>query len=124
MPAERVLVTGGAGFIGLHLARRLLAAGAEVVLLDDLSRGTLDADLREVLRHAALVRHDLTHPVPDGLLRGPFDTVYHLAAAVGVGRTLRDPGRVLRTNVLATLHVVDWCIRAGPGMVFLSSTSE
>lgn len=121
---ERVLITGGAGFVGLHLARRLLRDGAEPVLLDDFSRGADDADLAEIRRHAAVVTHDLTTPLPDRLPGKDFDAVYHLAAVVGVQRANEQPGRVLRTNLLATLHLLDWCRAHPPGALFLSSTSE
>lgn len=122
--AERALITGGAGFIGAHLARRLLDEGAEVTLLDDLSRGRQDDTLADLERRARFVRHDLTRPIPEGLLPEHVDTVYHLAAVVGVQRTTDDPGRVLRTNVLATSHLLDWCDLSRPGAVYLSSTSE
>lgn len=122
--AERVLITGGAGFIGLHLARRLLAEGADVTMLDDFSRGRMDEELRGVPGEPRLVRHDLTTPIPAGLLTGHFDHVYHLAAIVGVGRTMSDPARVLRTNILAAENILSWCDGNPPGAVFLSSTSE
>ncbi|WP_433654915.1 NAD-dependent epimerase/dehydratase family protein [Nocardia sp. CA-128927] len=122
--AERVLITGGAGFVGLHLARRLLGDGTEVVLLDDFSRGRADADLDELRTHVEMVEHDLTAPIPDGLLGGTFDTVYHLAAVVGVRQANENPSRVLRTNMLATLNLLDWCDTRSPTALFLSSTSE
>jgi UDP-glucose 4-epimerase/UDP-glucuronate decarboxylase len=133
--AERVLITGGAGFVGLHLARRLLADGAEVTLLDDFSRGREDADLRAQVGGAShagtagsgtveLVVHDLTKPVPSGLLRGGYDSVYHLAAVVGVRKAGEQPGLVLNVNLRAALNVLDWCLASRPGAVFLSSTSE
>jgi UDP-glucose 4-epimerase/UDP-glucuronate decarboxylase len=122
--ADRVLITGGAGFIGLHLARRLLAAGCEITLLDDFSRGQHDRELAELARDAEVLTHDLTRPVPDSLLPGHFDSVYHLAAVVGVARTATQPGRVLHTNILAAAHLLDWCDRHPPGALFLSSTSE
>jgi UDP-glucose 4-epimerase/UDP-glucuronate decarboxylase len=122
--ADRVLITGGAGFIGAHLGRRLVREGCDVTLLDDLSRGAMDEELAGLSRAARLVRHDLTQPIPHGLLPGDFDVVYHLAAVVGVRRALDDPTGVLRTNVQATVHVLDYCDRNQPGAVFLSSTSE
>ncbi|MEC3976887.1 NAD-dependent epimerase/dehydratase family protein [Amycolatopsis sp. H20-H5] len=122
--AERILVTGGAGFVGLHLTRHLLREGAEVVLLDDFSRGRQDEELRGLRGSVELVEHDLTRPIPDGLLTGAFDGVYHLAAVVGVRRANEEPARVLNVNLRATLQVLDWCLRTGPGAVFLSSTSE
>ncbi|WP_433556868.1 NAD-dependent epimerase/dehydratase family protein [Pseudonocardia xinjiangensis] len=122
--AERVLITGGAGFVGRHLARRLLDDGAEVVVLDDFSRGRADAGPDEGQRRADVVEHDLTRPIPPGLLHGDFDTVYHLAAVVGVRRANENPSYVLRTNVLATLNLLDWCRLTSPATLFLSSTSE
>jgi UDP-glucose 4-epimerase/UDP-glucuronate decarboxylase len=122
--ADRVLITGGAGFIGVHLGRRLVSEGCDVTLLDDFSRGVRDEELAELSRAARLVRHDLSEPVPDAALPGDFDVVYHLAAIVGVRRALDDPAGVLRTNVQATVHVLDYCDRNPPGAIFLSSTSE
>jgi UDP-glucose 4-epimerase/UDP-glucuronate decarboxylase len=121
--AERVLITGGAGFIGLHLARRLVHEGKHVMLLDDYSRGRVDEEFRRVSEHADVVEHDLTRPIPKGLL-GAVDTVYHLAAAVGVRQATERPDYVLRTNMLSTLHLLDWCRRNPPRAMFLSSTSE
>lgn len=122
--AEHALITGGAGFIGAHLARRLLDEGAEVTLVDDFSRGQWDATFADLERRARLVRHDLTRPIPAEALPTRVDTVYHLAAVVGVQRTQDAPGRVLRTNVLAATHLFDWCDLTRPDTVFLSSTSE
>lgn len=122
--AERALITGGAGFIGLHLARQLLAAGTEVTILDDFSRGRPDPELREVGRSATVVRHDLTTPIPLGLLPGRYDQVYHLAAVVGVRTAGEQPARVLEVNLRAAWHLLDWCRRRPPGGLFLSSTSE
>jgi UDP-glucose 4-epimerase/UDP-glucuronate decarboxylase len=122
--AERCLITGGAGFVGLHLARHLLGTGADVVLLDDFSRGRRDADLHAVSRDARLVVHDLAAPIPPGLLRGAFDAVFHLAAVVGVRTANQNPARVLDVNVRAILHLLDWCRREPPGALFASSTSE
>lgn len=121
--AERVLITGGAGFVGLHLARRLLRDGADVTIVEDFSRGRRDAALAD-LDGMRVVEHDLTEPLPAGLLPGPFDAVYHLAAVVGVARVSADPDRVLRTNVRAAENLLRVLDRDPPGAVFLSSTSE
>lgn len=122
--AERVLVTGGAGFIGLHLVRRLLADGAEVTVLDDFSRGREDSALLEVRDHVTVVPYDLRRPIDSTHLKGDWDTVYHLAAVVGVARAQQRPAHVLRTNVLTTVNLLDWCERHPPRTLFLSSTSE
>lgn len=120
---ERVLLTGGAGFIGLHLTRALLAGGARVTLVDNFSRGRLDDDLVDLLPDVELVEHDLTEPLADRL-PGTFDAVYHLAAVVGVRASVDRPHVVLRTNLLSAVNVADWCARHRPDKVFFSSTSE
>lgn len=122
--ADRALVTGGAGFVGYHLAKALVAKGLAVTLVDDLSRGRIDDDLRGLLADVELVQHDLTEPLPDVPLGRDWRYVYHLAAVVGVQRANQMPARVLRTNLLSTLNVLDWCSRVTPEAVFLSSTSE
>ncbi|MDX3382456.1 NAD-dependent epimerase/dehydratase family protein [Streptomyces niveiscabiei] len=120
---KKILITGGAGFIGLHLARRL-AATCDVTLLDDFSRGRTDAELDELLDRAELVEHDLTTPIPDGLLQGDFAEVYHLAAVVGVARSNDDPLRVLRTNILTTVHLLDWLVGRTATTLCFASSSE
>ncbi|TCO61933.1 NAD-dependent epimerase/dehydratase family protein [Actinocrispum wychmicini] len=122
--ADRILVTGGGGFVGYHLAQRLLSDGAEVVILDDFSRSRPDRDFDRLRKHVQVVEHDLRLAIPAALLPGDFDGVYHLAAVVGVQRTIDNPVNVLRTNVLSTLNLLDWCLASPPGMLFFSSTSE
>jgi UDP-glucose 4-epimerase/UDP-glucuronate decarboxylase len=121
---DRILITGGAGFLGAHLARRFLRDGADVVLLDDLSRGQDDPEFAELQGQAEFIRHDLTRPLTDRRLARPFDAVYHLAAVVGVGEVTADPARTLRVNLASTLSLTEWCGRNPPGSLFLSSTSE
>lgn len=122
--ADRALITGGAGFVGLHLARSLLEDGWDVVLVDDLSRTGSDAALAELAPHVRIVRHDLCAHLPTEVLGTGYRTVYHLAAVVGVARVAAEPERVLRVNLLSTTNVLDWCARVQPEAVFLSSTSE
>ncbi|MFB9239808.1 NAD-dependent epimerase/dehydratase family protein [Plantactinospora siamensis] len=120
----RALLLGGAGFVGLHLARRLLADGCSVTIVDDFSRGRADrefdllaADPRVDVRAA-----DLTDPAGWADLPHGWDQVYLLAAVVGVRNVESDPARVVRVNSLAALHAVDWL---APGdRVFFASTSE
>ncbi|MCA2214074.1 NAD-dependent epimerase/dehydratase family protein [Jidongwangia harbinensis] len=120
----RVLVLGGAGFIGLHLCRRLVADGHAVTVVDDFSRGADDRDVA-ALRAAPGVRivsADLTDPAAWSALSPGHDQVYLLAAVVGVRNVEADPARVIRVNTLTALHLLDWL---PPGRrVFFSSTSE
>src|SRR5271169_4119699 len=118
------LITGGAGFIGSHLAELLLADGWEVFVLDDLSTGSERnvAHLRE--------RRDF-HLVVDSVLKSSVvnelvhrcDVVYHLAAAVGVRLIVEEPVRTLVTNIQGTENVLDYCNEFGK-RVLVASTSE
>lgn len=120
---KKILITGGAGFIGLHLAGKL-ATTCDVTLLDDFSRGRSDERLAELLGRVTLVEHDLTTPVPDGLLADDFTEVYHLAAVVGVVHSNEEPQRVLRTNLLATVHLLDWFTTLTGATLCFASSSE
>ncbi|MEV0939963.1 NAD-dependent epimerase/dehydratase family protein [Micromonospora wenchangensis] len=120
----RALLLGGAGFIGLHLARRLVADGHRVTIVDDFSRGRDDADLDRLRADPAVqvVSGDLTSPDTWAALPTGWDQVYLLAAVVGVRNVEQDPARVIRVNTLSALHLLDW---VAPGeRVFFASTSE
>jgi UDP-glucose 4-epimerase len=120
----RYLITGGAGFIGSHLAERLIAEGHAVVVLDDLSTGSLDNLDR-------LFEHPRFEFVEGSVLDRPLvrervalcDTVIHLAAAVGVRRILEDPLAALKTNVEGSDVMLDACAEFERG-ILLASTSE
>jgi UDP-glucose 4-epimerase/UDP-glucuronate decarboxylase len=121
--SEQALVTGGAGFLGLHLAAALLARGDEVTLADDFSRGRRDAALEALLPRVTLIERDLTGPLDD-LAARRFTQIFHFAARVGVERTLREPYAVLRDNLLSTLRVLELATRIGGVAVCFSSSSE
>src|SRR5262249_37115731 len=127
MPAmSRVLILGGAGFIGYHLARHLADEGARAItLVDDLSRGRIDDELAALLERPGieLVRANLTDPKAWAGLGGPWSHVYMLAAVVGVRNVVTDPGRVIDVNTRAVLNLVDW-LAPSAGTVFFASTSE
>ncbi|MBO4161567.1 NAD-dependent epimerase/dehydratase family protein [Micromonospora antibiotica] len=120
----RALLLGGAGFIGLHLARRLVADGHQVTIVDDFSRGRDDADLDRLRADPAVqvISGDLTGPDTWAALPTGWDQIYLLAAVVGVRNVEQDPARVIRVNTLSALHLLDWVT---PGeRVFFASTSE
>jgi UDP-glucose 4-epimerase len=120
----RCLITGGAGFIGSHLAEALLGRGEEVFILDDLSTGSV-----ENIRH--LKAHDRFHYSFDSItnknllaeLVDEADVVFHLAAAVGVRLIVESPVRTLETNVYGTQLVLDTASKKKK-LVLVASTSE
>lgn len=121
----RVLVLGGAGFIGYHLAARLAAEGHALTLVDDLSRGRRDRELEALCARPEVrfVPADLTRPGALEALPRDWDQVYMLAAVVGVRNVELDPARVVRVNTLALLHLLDWLPARGE-VLFFASTSE
>jgi UDP-glucose 4-epimerase len=120
----KALITGGAGFIGSHLAEQLLRDGEEVFVLDDLSTGTLD-NVAPLAHHPKfhLVVDSVLHPAVVNELVNKVDVVYHLAAAVGVRTIVEQPVRTLRVNLEGTETVLDACCRF-ERPVLLASTSE
>jgi UDP-glucose 4-epimerase len=120
----RFLITGGAGFIGSHLSELLLDRGHRVLLLDDLSTGSI-----ENIRH--LKNHDRLHYFLDSIenrqmlaeLVDESDVVIHLAAAVGVRLIVESPVRTMETNIQGTQSVLDAACKKKK-LVFIASTSE
>ena len=121
----RILVLGGAGFIGYHLAARLADDGHALTLVDDLSRGRADTLFSALCTRPGVrfVEGDLTLPGALDALPRQWDQVYMLAAVVGVRNVERDPARVVRTNTLSLQHLLDWLPAAGETL-FFASTSE
>lgn len=120
----RYLITGGAGFIGSHLAEYLLARGDRVILLDDLSTGSIE-NIRHLKNDPRMSyflepienRHVLTELVDEA------DVIFHLAAAVGVRLIIESPVHTIETNVNGTQLVLEAaCKKRKP--VFCASTSE
>jgi UDP-glucose 4-epimerase len=119
--ARRILITGGAGFIGSHLARRLLAEGAEVVVLDDLSEGSLEniRDLPEVRFVQGDIRDEA---VVMDVARGCSGILHH-AAKRSVPRSVREPVLTTDVNVRGTLNVLLGAREHGAVFVSASSSS-
>ena len=106
----RVLVTGGAGFIGSHVSEALLERGNEVWALDDLSTGRTE-NLQTFQRHPKFrfLEEDVTNSALVAGLVAQCDRVYHLAAAVGVKYVLENPLRSLITNIRGSEVVLEAC---------------
>ena len=118
------LVTGGAGFIGSHLAEALLARGEQVILLDDLSTGSVE-NIRHLRTNPSV--HCFFESVMERRLLAELvdesDVVFHLAAAVGVRRIIESPVRTIETNVKGTELVLEAAAKKKK-LVFIASTSE
>jgi UDP-glucose 4-epimerase len=121
---RKALITGGAGFVGSHLAELLLCDGWEVYALDDVSTGSLAnvAHLRDD-PNFHLVVDSVLSPAVVGELVFKCDVVYHLAAAVGVRLIVEQPIKTIVTNIQGTETVLDYCARFGK-RVLVASTSE
>ena len=120
----KVFITGGAGFIGSHLAERLLGDGHRVVLLDDLSTGSID-NVAHLLEHPRLsyrIGSVMDAPLVSELV-DRCDVTVHLAAAVGVRLILERPVRTIETNVHGTEVVLNAVSRKNR-LVVVASTSE
>jgi UDP-glucose 4-epimerase len=118
----RVLVTGGAGYIGSHLVDRLVGLGHEVSVLDDLSTGN-PANLAESRRAVRFVEDTILDERVVGKLVRSADLVFHLAAGVGVGHIIERPLAALVTNTRGAENVIESCVRHDKRLL-LASTSE
>ena len=115
----KLLVTGGAGYIGSIVATQLLAAGHEVTVLDNLTQGHRAA----VPQNATLVVADLLdRKAVDAALDGGFDGAMHFAALALVSESVSHPGRYYRTNVGGTLNLLEGMAAAGVPRLVFSST--
>lgn len=120
----RVLITGGAGFIGSHLADRLLASGHHVWAVDDLSTGSMN-------NIAHLRNHPRWHFVAESIMNVPLvaemvdecDVIFHLAAAVGVRLIVESPANTIKTNIRGAEIVLELAAKKKK-LVVIASTSE
>lgn len=115
----RILVTGGAGFIGSHLIDRLMEQGHEVICLDNFYTG----DKRNILKwlehpYFELIRHDITEPI-----RLEVDQIYHLACPASPVHYQYNPVKTIKTNVMGTLNMLGLAKRV-KARFLLASTSE
>ncbi|PYK04905.1 MAG: epimerase [Verrucomicrobia bacterium] len=126
----RILVTGGAGFIGSHLVEKLLAAGHELAILDDfndfydpqIKRDNVAAVSKDILIHHVDLRDNAA--VRDVFRRDKFETIVHLAARAGVRPSIQYPQLYYDTNVSGTLHLLDAARATGvERFIFASSSS-
>ncbi|MEW9123289.1 MAG: NAD-dependent epimerase/dehydratase family protein [Thermotaleaceae bacterium] len=120
----RVLVTGGAGFIGRWVVKKLLEDGHEVWILDNLANGR-EANIEEFISKKNLkdfVYGDITDRVVlNELFQNKFEICYHLAASINVQDSLDDPETTFQNDVLGTFYVLEECRKHKTKMVFMST---
>ncbi|MCX6564240.1 MAG: SDR family oxidoreductase [Candidatus Aminicenantes bacterium] len=116
---NRVLVTGGAGFLGSHLCEQLLGEGSDVVCIDNFFSGHKD-NIRPFVAHPyfELIRHDVIHP-----LFVEVDRIYHLACPASPIHYQMNPIKTVKTNVMGTINMLGLAKRIR-SRILLTSTSE
>ncbi len=116
---KRILITGGAGFLGSHLSERLLEQGNDVICIDNFFSGSKD-NIRHLLDHPyfELVRHDIIHS-----LFIEVDQIYHLACPASPIHYQQNPIKTVKTNVMGTINMLGLAKRIR-ARILLSSSSE
>ncbi|MGH3924483.1 MAG: NAD-dependent epimerase/dehydratase family protein, partial [Pseudonocardiaceae bacterium] len=116
----RVVVTGGAGFIGSHLVDTFLARGDEVAVIDDLSSGRVERlDLDKVALHQVSVAD--TQAVADLIITFSPEVICHLAAQISVRHSVADPAADAETNVIGTINVLTAAAKVNARVIFAST---
>ena len=124
---KKILITGGAGFIGFHLAKHLLDGTSKIIIADNFFRGENDDDFKTLLnnQNVELIEGDLTQMSAWEALGGGYDHVYHLAAVNGTKNFYKIPHEVLRIDLLTSINAVEWMRKYNPaGKILFTSTSE
>lgn len=117
--SRKILVAGGAGFLGSHLCERLLSQGHSVICIDDLSTGRLE-NLQPLFRSSAFsfIKHDVIEPL--GI---EVDEIYNLACPASPPHYQADPIRTMKTSVIGALNLLELAVRS-KARIFQASTSE
>ena len=125
--SEKILLTGGAGFIGAHLARRLLEEGYQVDLIDNFSRGIYDETIKNISSSNKLNFNeiDLLDKKQIANIDLDYDIIFHLAAIVGVKNVLDKPYLVLKNNMDLLSNIIELATKQNKlSRLLFSSTSE
>ncbi len=116
----KVLVTGGAGFIGSHITDLLTEHGHDVIIIDNLSTGSI----KKVSKHACFYQVDINSDLTEEIIKKEKpDYVIHTAAQINVTRSIQDPQEDARINILGTIRLLDYAKKYGIKKVIFSSSS-
>jgi UDP-glucuronate 4-epimerase len=126
----KILVTGGAGFIGSHVVRGLLQTGTTVAILDDFNDfydpQIKRANVKAFNGQAEVIEADIRNAsaMKDVVGRGGYDSIIHIAARAGVRPSVQNPSAYIETNVVGTYNLLDAARLAGVGQFLLASSSS
>ncbi|GLC87822.1 UDP-glucuronic acid decarboxylase family protein [Lysinibacillus piscis] len=116
---KRILVTGGAGFLGSHLIDRLLVQGHKIVCMDNLQTGAMD-NIQHIADKITFIQHDITEPLP---ALGHVDEIYNLACPASPIHYQANPVHTFKTSVIGALHLLELA-KQKKAKIFQASTSE
>ncbi|GHU72950.1 nucleoside-diphosphate sugar epimerase [Spirochaetia bacterium] len=124
---KKVLILGGAGFIGYNIARYLAEnRDYALTIADDFSSGSNDDEIKSLCSryNISIITADFSRPEAFTMLDTHYDDVYVLAAVVGVNRCIEEPEEVIRINTAISLNTLEWFRDARPNRVLFASSSE
>jgi len=119
---KSVLVTGGAGFIGSHLAEKLVNLGAKVNLLDNFSSGS-EANIKPFVSKIKLFKDDIRNESACDKSSRQVDIIFHLAAMVSVPKSIQNQSECWDINVMGTFNILSWAVKHNVKKFILSSSS-
>lgn len=124
--SKKVLIIGGAGFIGMNITQKLASKGYQITIADNFFRGKMDEDLKEIVEknNIRVVSDDFTKEKAFSALDGDYDYVYMLASVVGVEYTEKIPNELIRINTQLILNTLEWIKNTQCKKVLFTSTSE
>jgi UDP-glucose 4-epimerase len=126
MSMKNVLITGGAGFIGFHLAKAVQQEGSHITIIDNFGRNPMDDEFRQLIanENVRFINADMTKKQFFGELDSRYDEIYHLAAINGTKYFYEKPYEVLRVNILSLMNLLEWINEDNTGKFLFTSSSE
>ena len=125
---KKIMITGGAGFVGYHLAKKEVSNGNEVTIIDNFERPNMDAEFQSLIEHDRVIFLEMDISLQqnfESLKMDYYDTVYHFAAFNGTANFYNYPAKVLKTGCLSTIFLLDWiCAHKVRPKVIYTSSSE
>ena len=116
----KVLVTGGAGFVGTNLIKRLVSEGHKVTSVDNYSTGLRSNHILDV----TYINQDISFRYIDWSVYDDFDVVYHMAAIARIQPSFKKPIEYFKTNANGTMHIAEFCVRKNIPMIYAGSSSH